>query len=77
VRTNYGSVESICTACGKTTLCVALDFGLGRVEAWGVTKTDEYLQAVSQCCEAPCEYEDSGRVVTLNDLEEEFRSSFY
>jgi len=68
----HGAIEAICTACHQETTCVAVDFGIGPTEAWGVWKDHQDWAAVSKCCEAPCTFPSNGREITLRDLEKAY-----
>ena len=65
----YNTLEAVCSECGSSCLCKALDFGIGGYEYWGSRGTDIQLEAVSDCCEAPCFKPETGKEITLTDLE--------
>ena len=63
-------MEGICTVCGQPCEVVVVDFGIGRYEYWGSFGMDTQLEDVSECCEAPVIDKKTGKIITLEDLEQ-------
>lgn len=41
-----------CLECGKECYVKRVDYGMGRLECWGVVETHHDYRHVSSCCEA-------------------------
>lgn len=46
-----------CCACKQPCVTIAVDYGIGPYECWGVRGVDRNVQVVSDCCESEWTYE--------------------